>query len=155
MKRLLYATLFICLWSHGFGMVYPVGDANIQPTTSFSSGNGYVITQTFLYVGIDGKTHLGVDLATYNNASGGDVRAVESGTVTYVQNSQATTGWGAMVRIRHQLPNGTVYFSYPHPYPHTHPFATATGSDRGCGAHPVPAGPSTPHPDGQCPQPTG
>src|SRR3989344_6568130 len=115
MKRLLYATLFICLWSHGFGMVYPVGDANIQPTTSFSSGNGYVITQTFLYVGIDGKTHLGVDLATYNNASGGDVRAVESGTVTYVQNSQATTGWGAMVRIRHQLPNGTVYFSqYAH-----------------------------------------
>ena len=106
--------LFVLFCSSGFGMVYPIGDMAVKPTTSFDSGNGYVITQGFLATRVmDGveKTHLGVDLATYNNASGGDVYAIDAGIVADVQYSQATTGWGTMVRIRHQLPDGTVYYS--------------------------------------------
>ena len=106
--------LFVLFCSSGFGMVYPIGDMAVKPTTSFDSGNVYVITQGFLATRVmDGveKTHLGVDLATYNNASGGDVYAIDAGIVADVQYSQATTGWGTMVRIRHQLPDGTVYYS--------------------------------------------
>ena len=113
--RMIFCVILLTLFcGQSFGMVYPVGNQNIKPTASFDSGNGYIITQQFLYVGGDG-THLGVDLAALNNASGGEVRSIDSGIVVHVQHSEDTTGWGTMVRIRHQLLDGTVYYSqYAH-----------------------------------------
>jgi len=114
MKKLLFLMMLVFICKQGFSMVYPVGDPSIKPTASFSSGNGYVITQQFLHVGVDGRSHMGVDLATYNNASGGDVRSITAGAVTYVQNSQGIAGWGTMIRIRHELPDRTYYSQYAH-----------------------------------------
>ncbi len=111
MKNLFIVTTFVCICEQCFGMIYPIGDPIVMPTESFSSGNGYIVTQEF----DNDIGHTGVDLATYSSLSGGDVRSIFFGTVTYVQNSQATTGWGTMIRIQHQLHDGTVFYSqYSH-----------------------------------------
>lgn len=109
MKKLMFVLVLINFCHTSFGMVYPVGNPSIKPTANFNSGNGYVVTQEFN----NSSGHTGVDLA--NNASGGDVRSIAAGVVTYIQNSQTTSGWGTMLRIRHQLLDGTTYYSqYAH-----------------------------------------
>ena len=89
--------------------IYPVGNPDIKPTTEYSSGNGYIITQDY----IDTTGHTGVDLA--NGYSGGIVRAIANGKVTYKQESEDPDGWGYMVRIEHMLVTGQkIYSQYGH-----------------------------------------
>jgi murein DD-endopeptidase MepM/ murein hydrolase activator NlpD len=90
------------------GFVYPIGDATKKPTHSLVSGNGYVISQDFHNV----EAHSGVDLA--NGSEGGEVRAVGPGHVTLVGHTADSHGWGNIVVIQHDLPEGTFYSLYAH-----------------------------------------
>ncbi|GFO80534.1 MAG: hypothetical protein A49_01610 [Methyloceanibacter sp.] len=91
-------------------MSYPVGDPNIRPTDSADSlgQNGYQITQQFM----NDYGHTGVDLA--NGASGGEVRAIGPGMVSLRLNAASSFGFGNVLVIRHDLPDGTFYSLYTH-----------------------------------------
>ena len=104
-----YVVAFFVLISQAQALVYPVGNQDVEPTSTSGNSNGYKITQGFN----NEAGHVGVDLA--NGSTGGGVRSVDGGIVTWVQISSLTTEFGTMVRISHQLSDGTVYYSqYSH-----------------------------------------
>ena len=100
--------------------VYPVGDPNLEPTTSCMAldKNTYCITRTFGEQRAEsegGGAHVAVDLT--NNLEGGDVRAVTDGTIALVVTEDNSGGQGNVVVIRHNIPSadGVTYYSlYAH-----------------------------------------
>jgi murein DD-endopeptidase MepM/ murein hydrolase activator NlpD len=90
------------------GFVYPVGHSNQRPTDENGNANGYKITQEFH----NDRAHTGVDLA--NGAEGGEVRAIGVGVVWLRRSTAESKGWGNIVLIRHDLPEGTFYSLYGH-----------------------------------------
>ena len=87
------------------GCVYPIGNPSQPPSSSYPNPNGYAITSG--YFSLSDPTHAGVDLA--NGSSGGEVRAIGSGQVVEVR--QTDTGFGWAVRIQHHLGSGDVVYS--------------------------------------------
>lgn len=88
---------------------FPVGNA-----TQFPS-EGFCITQGFAaYNHGFGGYHSGTDIS--NGSEGAPVYSVSHGQVTnIIYDCSHGSGWGTLVRIRHQLPSGTVYYSqYAH-----------------------------------------
>ena len=93
--------------------VYPVGDPNTTPSR-LDQRNGYKIVRGF-GVHVSEGQHTGVDLA--NGQEGGDVRSIAAGIVTEVRlvAPDAASGFGNLVRIRHNILGvGTVYSQYAH-----------------------------------------
>lgn len=90
------------------GFVYPVGDPNEEPTNALPNLNGYLITQKFM----NKAGHTGVDLA--NGTEGGEVRAIAAGVVSLRRATSASSGFGNVVIIRHDLPEGIFYSLYSH-----------------------------------------
>ena len=94
------------LVSNGFD--YPVGETGYA--TQANDGDGWYNAQDFGVPnsGFGNKLHLGED---WNGEGGGDtdcgepVYAVSKGTIVYAQN--AGSGWGNVIIVRHQLPDGT------------------------------------------------
>src|SRR6202035_6194591 len=86
--------------AEGQGFVYPVGNVARQPTAALPNPNGYKLIQGFH----NEFGHTGVDLA--NGAEGGDVHAIGPGTVSIRQDTATSKGWGNVVFIRHDLPDG-------------------------------------------------
>jgi len=89
---------------------YPVGS---QHELTYTLTQGFNQPYEERWLGSDGVWyygHTGIDLA--NGQSGGEVRAIAPGTVTFAGNS---SGHGNMARIRHTLPSGeNVYSQYGH-----------------------------------------
>jgi len=85
--------------SNGFD--YPVGESGY--VTQANDGDGWYNAQDF---GVN--NHLGED---WNGEGGGDtdcgepVYAVSKGTIVYAED--AGSGWGNVIIVRHQLPDGT------------------------------------------------
>jgi hypothetical protein len=87
------------LVSNGFD--YPVGETGY--VTQANDGDGWYNAQDFRV-----NNHLGED---WNGEGGGDtdcgepVYAISKGTIVYAQN--AGSGWGNVIILRHELPDGT------------------------------------------------
>lgn len=96
--------------------VFPVGNPFVPPSKDTFDPNGYIITQGYKSDRrFHDKDHLGVDLATRGNATGGEVRAIGDGRVVYRQDILRSDTMGHMIRIEHMLPDETfVYSQYAH-----------------------------------------
>lgn len=108
--RLLASTLFFLVVPLGVvaqSFVYPVGNPDERPTKSFPNPNGYQVTREYDFQG-----HSGVDLA--NGDEGGEIRAVGAGVVSLRMGPDDSFGFGNVVLIRHDLPEGTFYSFYAH-----------------------------------------
>lgn len=94
--------------SEAQGFVYPVGNPEAKPTRSLPNANGFIITAGFG----DEDGHTGVDLA--NGSEGAEVRAIGAGTVSLRAETANSSGFGNVIMIRHDLPEGTFYSLYAH-----------------------------------------
>ena len=88
------------------GFVFPVGDPLVRPQHAFPNSNGYTISGDFA----DEKGHTGVDLA--NGEEGGQIHSIGHGTVSLRIGTANSAGFGNVVVIRHDLPEGTFYSLY-------------------------------------------
>lgn len=89
-------------------IIFPVGNPDTFPSDGFS------ISQGFRAYWESYGIHSGIDIS--NGRSGDPIHAIADGVVTYSSvNCTQGTGWGTIVRIKHQLSNGTYYYSqYAH-----------------------------------------
>jgi hypothetical protein len=88
--------------------IYPVGVPSEKPTPVYGNANGYVVMTRFA----DAHGHTGVDLA--NGSEGGEIHAIGPGVVSLKKNESESVGFGNVVIIRHDLPDGTYYSLYAH-----------------------------------------
>jgi len=93
----------------GQGFVYPVGNPDQRPTHILPSANSYRITRDFMETN---QLHTGVDLE--NGVEGGQVRSIGPGSVSLRLDTASSKGFGNVVMIRHDLPDGTFYSVYAH-----------------------------------------
>lgn len=94
------------LWSRNGGPTFGGFDF---PLGSGNSATEYSISQNYCEDGIDAGPHLGVD---WPAAAGTPVRAAANGSVLRALTS---TTYGNMVMLRHDLPNGEVWYTlYAH-----------------------------------------
>jgi murein DD-endopeptidase MepM/ murein hydrolase activator NlpD len=84
-----------------YGFVHPVGNQNGDWDVEYSLSQGYH----------NAAGHTGVDLVPRDGKNGGTVRATASGQVVKAQKQTGDTGWGHLIRIRHTLPSGDVWYS--------------------------------------------
>lgn len=87
---------------------FPLGYPDSFPSDGFGIGQAYGNYRYEL------GHHSGVD-ASKNHQEGHPVHAIADGQVTEALNCSEGGGWGTMIRIRHELPDGTVFYSqYAH-----------------------------------------
>ena len=82
------------------GFDFPLGSGN--------SATEYPITQGYCAIDFSSSPHLGVD---WGAGSGTAVRAAANGSVIRALTNPNSTGYGNMVMLRHDLPNGEVWYT--------------------------------------------
>ncbi|MBM3837676.1 MAG: M23 family metallopeptidase [Verrucomicrobia bacterium] len=90
------------------GFDYPIGSDRNRRYTEAADGDGWYSAQEFGdFYSVNGKYHLGED---WNAETGGNtdcglpVYAASSGTIVFAGTG---TGWGKVIIVRHDLPDGT------------------------------------------------